>query len=99
MKKVVVLKSSRHYSSEHEPLLLSLIEQGIDLFAVVGVGCEDWEEAMDWLCVNLDVSGKLPGAFCNTTSHPDESFEEVISFAKQCCSLKGWPEQISVLEI
>jgi hypothetical protein len=99
MAKVIVLNSSKPYSSEHEPLLLSLVEQGIDLFAAVGVGCEDWEEAMDWLCVNLDVSGKLPGAFCNTTSHPNESLEEVVAFAKQWCSLKGWPEEVSVVKI
>jgi hypothetical protein len=99
MEKVIVLKSSRPYSSEYDPLLIGFIEQGIDLFAVTGVDCEEWEEAMDWICVDLDISGKLPDAFCNTTSHPGQSLEEVIAFAKQWCSLNGWPEQISVVEI
>ena len=98
MAKVVVLESSQPYSSEYEPLLLDLIEQDIDLFSAVGVDCEGWEEAMDWFCVNLEISGKRPGASCNTTSHPNENLEEVISFARQWCRLKGWPEQVSVVK-
>ena len=99
MSKVVILKSSKPYSPEYESILISIIEQGTDLFATVGVDCVSWEDAMDWLCVDMEVSGKLPGAFCNTTSHPSESFAEVQAFAEQWCTLKNWQPEIAVIEI
>ncbi|HET8685293.1 MAG TPA: hypothetical protein VFM18_01365, partial [Methanosarcina sp.] len=86
------------YSPEYEPMLISLIEQRIDLFAAVGVDCENWEDAMDWLCINLVVSGKIPDAFCTTTSHPGETFADVKAFAEQWCQLKNLPQQITVIE-
>jgi hypothetical protein len=99
MPKCVVLISETAYSESHRPLLRRILSEKPDLFSAVGVDCENWEEAMDWLCVDLDVSGEMPGAFCNTTSHPDESVEEVMEFANQWCDLKGWPRNVNVLKI
>jgi hypothetical protein len=78
----VVLVSDADYAEEHRPVLRRLLDEGIELFCTVGRDCERWEDAMDRLCVELDVSGERPGAFCLTTSHPGESVEEVIEFAR-----------------
>ena len=75
----VILISSTQYSSEHDELLKSLIKRKIVLFCAVGVDCENWEEALDWLCIGEDGKGKY---ITNTTSHPAENLEEVKEFAK-----------------
>ncbi|GAB4060891.1 hypothetical protein ABDB84_08880 [Uliginosibacterium sediminicola] len=80
-------------------MLREIIRLDPDLFAAVGVDCREWEAAMDWLCIELDTSGEKPGAFCNTTSHPDETLSEVIAFAEQWCDLKGWSRDVEVTEI
>ena len=79
--KSIVVVSSEGYREEYLDLLRGWLDENIALFCVVGKDCEVWEEAMDNLCVKLDVSGEKPGAFCVTTSHPDETVEEVIEFA------------------
>lgn len=99
MAKCVVLHSLSKYSVVHEPFLREILTEKPDLFAVTGVDCQAWEDAMDWLCVDLDVSKALPGAFCNTTSHPGEALPDVVAFAEQWCSLNGWPVDVRVVEI
>ena len=54
---------------------------------------------MDWLCVDLDTSGEQPGAFCNTTSHPNETLADVVEFAEQWCDLKGCKRDVEIIEI
>jgi hypothetical protein len=51
--------------------------EGIELIAVVGTGCEQVEEDVDW-CIVGDGSGEQP--HLATTAHPDETFEEVLEF-------------------
>ncbi len=99
MPKCAVLISESNYADLHRPLLRQILDEGADLFAVVGIDCASWEDAMDWLCVELVISGELPGAFCNTTSHPDESVDEVMAFANQWCDLKGWQRDVEVYRI
>lgn len=77
--KKIVLVSKTGYKSCHDSLLQSLIEQKISLFCVVGNDCHKWEEAIDELCVGP--KGELEHDLV-TTSHPDETVEEVILFAK-----------------
>jgi hypothetical protein len=99
MAKCVVLHSTIEYSESHNPVLREIIRHESDLFAAVGVDCSKWEEAGDWLCIDLDTTGEKPGAFCNTTSHPDETVSEVIAFAEQWCDLRGWSRDVQVIEI
>ncbi|MDT0605376.1 DUF7684 family protein [Thalassotalea castellviae] len=73
----VVLASEQKYNSEKDKLILSLLEQDYILFCVVGVDCEKWEDIIDELAVG---DGSNP-KFVTTTSHPDESIDEVIEFA------------------
>jgi hypothetical protein len=99
MGKCVVLHSATSYSEAHRPVLEGLLAEGIDLFCAVGVDSDGWEDAMDRLCVELDTNGKLPGAFCNTTNHPDESLADVVEFARQWNELKGEQPDVRILEI
>jgi hypothetical protein len=99
MSKCTVLISASSYADFHKPFLLRLLAEAPALFAVVGVDCTNWEDAIDWLCVELDTSGELPGAFCNTTSHPNETVDEVVAFVNQWCDLKGWPREVNLHKI
>ena len=74
----MVLISKTGYSRDKNQILLNLIAEPIALFCAVGKDCQVWEEVMDDLCVG-DGSNSV---FIPTTSHPDETIEEVIEFAR-----------------
>lgn len=76
----VILTTDEKYSPDHDEMLKELIQRKIVLFCTVGKDCENWEEAMDWLCIGEN--GEKIG-FVTTTSHPNESLEEVKAFAKE----------------
>lgn len=50
------------------------------MFCAVGADCEVWEEVMDALVVGPDGRGEW---HVTTTSHPDESLNDVVEFAQQ----------------
>jgi len=77
MRKVVLISDSG-YSSQHDELLMSFLDRKFELFCVVGKDCQLWEDMMDELAVG---NGENP-RFITTTSHPDESPEDVIEFAE-----------------
>lgn len=79
-KKVVLVSSSGYSPERDEPLLREFITAGIKLFCVVGIDAEKWEEALDWLAIEIPAS---KDEVIITTSHPDETFEEVLEFARQ----------------
>ena len=78
--KKVILATDENYGSEHDEMLKELIERKIELFCVVGKDCEKWEEALDWMCIGENGEEIV---FVTTTSHPNESLEEVKTFAKE----------------
>ena len=73
-----VLVSNTGYHQKHDGLLRSLLDEGYELFCVVGVDCELWEEVMDEIAVG---DGSDP-RYLTTTSHPGETENDVIEFAK-----------------
>ncbi|WP_223669014.1 hypothetical protein [Kangiella shandongensis] len=73
-----VLISETGYQSEHDEILKAVLERGFELFCAVGKDCELWEEVMDELAVGDGIDSR----YITTTSHPGESEEEVIEFAK-----------------
>lgn len=77
MRKVVLI-SETGYNREHDSLLSSFLDQKYELFCAVGKDCELWEEVMDELAVG---NGESP-RYITTTSHSNESVDEVIEFAK-----------------
>ena len=78
-RKVVLVTGAAYSQGLGESLLRQLIERKIELFCVVGVDAEAWEDALDWLCIGSDGEASHP---ITTTAHPHESVEEVISFAE-----------------
>jgi hypothetical protein len=77
-KKKVVLMASQPYSAMHESLLIALIERQIELFCAAGTDCENWETAFDLLLTDPD---RGYTHHITTTSHPDESLEDVLNLA------------------
>ena len=73
----VVLVSKNKYRPEIDELILSLFAQGYELFCVVGEDCELIEDIIDELAVG-DASEPKDVI---TTSHPNQSLEEVVEFA------------------
>lgn len=92
--KKIVLVSRSDYEARHDHLLQNLVDRKIILFCAVGRDCEAWEDAMDWMCIGPD--GESRG-FVVTTSHPDESIEEVISFAEDW--ILDEPSSVEIMEI
>lgn len=75
----VVLVSHGGYRAEHDALLSELLARRIEIFCAVGKDCQRWEDVMDEMVV-----GPADGRphFVLTTSHPDESVDEVVAFAR-----------------
>ena len=76
--KVVLVSSNGYNASRDDALLQSLVSRKIEVFCAVGVEANEWEDALDWLCVGGDGRGTH---FILTSAHPDEREEEVIEFA------------------
>ena len=85
------------YSDEQRPLLINLLLDEPDLLCIVGVDCQNWEEAIDWLYIeNMPLKSDT---MLHTTSHPDETLEDVIAFAEQWCDLRKLPQDIKVTHV
>jgi len=90
----IVLLSRSGYHPRHDGLLLHLLSRRILLFCAVGEQCEEWEEAMDELCVG---SLGAPSWLVTTTSHPGEPMEEVLAFARLWVTDE--PTDVEVIEV
>lgn len=62
---------------EIKHLVERFLADGVQLVAIVGLGCATMEELIDELVV---ADAADPSRFVLTSSHPDESLEEVIEF-------------------
>lgn len=74
----VVIVSKRKYEPEYNDYLQSLIDQNYQLFCVVGIDCQKWEDMID----ELAIAYTSPPKYVTTTNHPDETVNDVIEFAK-----------------
>lgn len=97
MSKCIILSVSKKYTDESLPLLKSLVLIQPDLICFVGADCKNWEDEMDWVFIeNVAIKSEV---MIHTTSHPDESLEDVISFAKEWCFLRDLPQEIKVIYV
>ena len=65
--------------SKLKPFVERCLRDGVQLIAVVGDGCEDLEEEIDWIAIEDD---SRPARYIPTTSsHPNKPVEEVLEFA------------------
>jgi hypothetical protein len=74
------MSTKSYFANRDDVLLQALLNSRIELFCVVGVDAEAWEDALDWLCVGAAGDG---AHHITTTAHVGESVEEVIAFAEQ----------------
>jgi hypothetical protein len=72
-----------HSPVSDEQLLDGFVEQclrdGVSLLAIIGLGCSQLEENIDWIVVG---DGSDPSRFLCTTSHPDEDFGTVLNMTQ-----------------
>jgi hypothetical protein len=74
----IVLHCKSGTTTRLEELIEKFIEDGVKLVAVAGIDCAKVEDIIDEIVVG---DGKDEHRFILTSAHPDESLEEVISFA------------------
>lgn len=71
-----------HAPLSDEALLEGFVEQclldRVSLLAIIGPGSASLEERVDWIVIG---DGSKPDRFFCTTSHPNESLEEVLNMA------------------
>jgi hypothetical protein len=72
-----------HSPVSNENLLEGFVErclaEGVSLLAIFGQGSEELEDKIDWIIVG---DGSDPRRFLCTSSHPDESFDDVLNMAQ-----------------
>lgn len=78
-------------ANRDDALLHALLDSRIELFCVVGEDAQAWEDALDWLCIEVGDGTH----HVTTTAHIGESVEEVIAFAEQFCT--PTPGEVQVL--
>lgn len=77
--KIVLVSTSGYVPERDNDFLLDLLGARIELFCAVGVDAEQWEDALDWVCVGEEGLGEH---VIITTSHGDEPLADVIKFAE-----------------
>jgi hypothetical protein len=72
-----------HSPVSNQALLKGFVERclddGVSLLAIFGPGADALEETIDWLVIG---DGSQPDRFLCTSSHPNESFDEVLNMAE-----------------
>jgi len=95
--KKVILNSKTGYSDQHDQLLYGLIDAKVLLFCAVGKDCELWHDILDEIIVG---DGSVErDFFMITTSHTDESLEEVTEFAKNYSIDYPDNETVQIIEV
>ncbi len=67
------------HSHTLEAFVERCLTDAVELIAIVGEGCERVEDIIDEIVVG---DGSDDGRYLTTSSHPGESFEQVLEFAR-----------------
>lgn len=87
----LILHSPIANEAQLEPFVEQCLKDNVSLLAIYGPGAKGLEDAIDWILVG---DGSSYDRFLCTTSHEDESFEEVLTFAKGWESESNDPVQV-----
>ncbi len=90
----VVLQCPAGYRMGLDALVEQFVADGVKFVAVVGEDCGQVEDIIDELVVG---DGTDPSRFILTSSHPDETIEDVIDFARSLSSAADCEAQVVVL--
>jgi hypothetical protein len=74
-----ILHSPLSDETSLEAFVETCLAQNVSLIAVVGLGSAELEELIDEIVVG---NGNNGNRFVTTTSHPNETFEDVLSFVR-----------------
>jgi len=86
LERTIILHSPVSNQDLLDDLVEQCINQEVSLLAIHGPGCSELEDTIDWIIVG---DGSDPTRFFCTTSHPDESYEEVLNMARVWDSDRG----------
>jgi hypothetical protein len=91
--KKIVLHTPKGYSAALDTLVAQFIKDGVTFVGVIGKDCSKIEDIVDEICV-----GDGSNAYdLLTSSHPEQSLDEAISFAR---SLTGeFSGEIQIVEL
>lgn len=79
----VVLHTSRPYMPSDDEFLKELWDIKIFACCVVGIATESWEENLDWICIEENIQNPNNDHIIITSSHPDETTEDVLHIARK----------------
>jgi hypothetical protein len=87
-----VLVSTAGYKPERDDeFLRDLLKARIKLFCAVGADAEQWEDALDWICIGEDGMGEYAIV---TTSHVDAPLSAVIAVAERYETQAQYPTHV-----
>ena len=76
----VIIATDKEYSEDYEYILEKLFNRKIELFCAWGKHCGQWETAMDLYVTDPERYNE--NHHITTTSHNDESFDDVMNMAE-----------------
>lgn len=76
------------------PFVERCLSDGVELICVAGPGADEIEDEIDWLVVG---DGSDRDRFLVTTAHSEETFDEVLRFAKAWMGDKDAAEEAAQL--
>ena len=94
-----MLVTTRGPVPSDDEFLLALHQRKVGSCSVVGVDPQRWEDMLDWVAVEADLDLPSPedSHTILTSSHPDETREDVIQFAGLLFS--GEERVVHVIEV
>ena len=90
----IVLHCSVGYGMGLDALVEQFVADGVKFVGVVGKDCDQVEDIIDELVVG---DGTDPTRFILTSSHPGESIEDVVEFARYVSSAGDGEAQVVTL--
>ncbi|MBL8519868.1 MAG: hypothetical protein JNK75_04285 [Betaproteobacteria bacterium] len=94
-KVILVLESGSVLNRDH--LLNELFEDRIELFCAVGKDAAEWEDLMDWVCVEAEVEKGIDHLVL-TTSHETGSLDDVVELAHQI-SVPSGEQEVEIIRV
>lgn len=78
LKPRIVLHAPARDPTKLEPFVGQCLRDRVRLIAIVGEGCEQLEDEIDWLIIR---DGFDPNNLICTSTHPNETLTQVLEFA------------------
>ncbi len=94
--KKIIIKTDKPYTENHQSQLEHLCDRKIELFCAWGKHCTEWEDAMDDTITDFKLLGDKH--HITTTSHVDESFEDVLNMA-EAWSVESDNKNVEIIEL